>query len=100
MSFIPEKARASNKRLFMDSAEGFATILAIGATVFLVPAIWKFIAADCYALLRSLYGSGGLAELLFWMIKLGAYPLAFYAIRMSLVTTFMSFAFAAAMRLI
>lgn len=100
MSLFSEKAREANRNLFMDSSRGFATVVALIATLFLVPLAWQYVEEPCAQMLTALYGNGTLTTVLFWAVKLGAYALCFYALRMSLVTAFVSLAFGAAMRFV
>lgn len=83
--------------LFIRSMDGFATCAAAVATVFLVPVLWDGVEALVARELVRLHGED-MAILFFWAIKLGAYPLMFFAIRMSLATTYAALALTVAMR--
>lgn len=83
--------------LFTRSMDGFATMAALGATVFAVPVAWEMVEEWVARELLRLYGDA-MAVLMFWALKLGAYPLVFFAIRMSLATTYAALAISVAMR--
>ena len=74
---------------FMDSAGGFATVLAGIATVFAVPPFWGLVDGYIAHELVELYDES-IAILAFYGIMIATYPLVFYAIRMSLMTTFVT----------
>ncbi|MEO1318422.1 MAG: hypothetical protein AAFW01_17845 [Pseudomonadota bacterium] len=83
--------------LFTRSVDGFATMAALAATVFVVPVAWVMVEDWAARELLDLYGEP-MAVVMFWALKLGAYPLTFYAIRMSLATTYATLAIGIAMR--
>ncbi|MGD1922804.1 MAG: hypothetical protein ACFB03_01255 [Paracoccaceae bacterium] len=85
------------RSLFVRSVDGFATMAALAATVFAVPVLWFGIESWVARELVRLYGDD-MAIIMFWALKLGAYPLVFFAIRMSLATTYAALAISVAMR--
>lgn len=89
--------RSQPSSLFTRSMDGFATMAALIATVFAVPVLWAMVEDWAARELLRLYGES-LAVIFFWALKLGAYPLVFFAIRMSLATTYAALALSLAMR--
>ena len=83
--------------LFTRSVDGFATMAALAATIFAVPVAWVMVEDWAARELFRLYGEP-MAIVMFWALKLGAYPLVFFAIRMSLATTYAALALSVAMR--
>lgn len=83
----------------MSSMNGFATVLASIATVFVVPPIWGAFELRIWAELLALYDEI-IAIPAYWGIMLATYPLVFYAIRMSLMTTLIAGAIGVALRFV
>lgn len=85
--------------LFSRSLDGFNSMAALFATVFAVPVIWASFEPWIAREILRLYGED-VGFLMFWGLKLGAYPLVFFGIRLSLTTTYATIALSLAMRLL
>lgn len=99
MPWTPEHVRNQNRGTFVDSARGFATLLALAVTLFATPLLWQQLEPTLWGWLIRLYG-GDLAWWLYWGLKLGAYGIVFYGLRMSLVTSLVAGATLAAVRFV
>lgn len=97
--FTPNKFKSSNQNSFMESAHWFATTLAVIGTVLIVPLVWAQIDEQVKSLTTQYYSSG-FASLAYLVVKLGAYPVCFFLLRMSLVTAFVSMAVGFAVRFV
>lgn len=82
---------------FWKSADSFAAVFAAIAAIFIVPPVWTYIEDDVSRRLYQLYDDG-LVPFLYFGVMIAAYPLAFFAIRMSLVTTAISLVVGLALR--
>ncbi|MGD1923190.1 MAG: hypothetical protein ACFB03_03235 [Paracoccaceae bacterium] len=83
--------QAPQTSLFTRSVNGFATCTALVLTLFVVPVLWGGLESWVARELVRLYGDD-IAIIAFWALKLGAYPLAFFAIRMGLASLYMALA--------
>ena len=77
------------KPLIATSGKWLATFVGIYAAIFWTPDAW---AAWENTILRAIHAryDGGIAAFVYWLLKLGAYPLVFFAVRMGLGIAFVS----------
>jgi len=87
-----------NKQVFLQSAEWFANCMALIAMILVAPEIVDRIEEPLDQLLIAQHGYGDWAAFLAWMVKMGIYGALFFALRMSLVTAFVTAATAFAVR--
>lgn len=75
--------------LIAGSGKWLATCVGIYAAIFWTPDAWV---AWENAILHAIHAryDGGSAAFVYWLLKLGAYPLVFFAVRMGLGIAFVS----------
>lgn len=75
--------------LIATSGKWLATFIAIYASIFWTPDLWSYFED---ALLRAIYAryEGAGAAFVYWLLKIAAYPLMFFAVRMGLGVGFVS----------
>jgi hypothetical protein len=69
----------------LGSADGFSKVTAGIVAVFAVPPIWNMVDGYVAEKLFELYDDG-LVPILYYGLMIAAYPLVYFAIRMSLVS--------------
>lgn len=97
--FRKNPTREQNQSIFVGSAYWLANVLALIATVLMVPGLWKFIDPHVKELLLSLYEPES-AVWAYWLIWLASWAAIFFTLRMTFVTAFMAAAIAAAVRFV
>ena len=76
--------------LIATSGKWLATCVGVYATIFWTPDVWMTFEA---MILNAIYVryDGSTAAIVYWLLKLGAFPLMFFAVRMGLGVAFVSF---------
>ncbi len=85
-------------RVLTTSGKWLATVIAAFVMIILTPDLWGWGKDWVIDLIANRY-SGVWADIMFWAIKLGAYPLVYFATRMSIGLIFMGTALGAALKL-
>lgn len=87
-----------DSRVLTTSGRWLATIISAFAMILLTPDLWSM-TEDWAAGMISRRYSGFWAQAMFWAMKLGAYPLVFFATRMGIGLFFTSTAIGVALKL-
>lgn len=75
-----------------------AGLLAAGGTILLAPQVWPFVERPVAEAIFELYGQE-YATWVFWVAKLGFWPLTFFSLRLGILGAFMWLSLVAARRL-
>lgn len=75
--------------LIAGSGKWLASCVGLYAAIFWTPDVWAIWEADIVDAILKRY-SGNTAAILFWVLKLAAYPLMFFAVRMVLGVAFVA----------
>lgn len=85
-------------RVLTTSGKWLATVIAAFAMIILTPDLWGWAKDWITGVIHARY-SGVWAEIMFWTLKLGVYPLVYFATRMGIGLVFMGTALGAALKL-
>ena len=87
-----------DNRVLTTSGKWLATVIAFFAMIILTPDLWDLLGDWITALIGARY-DGVWADIMFWALKLGAYPMVYFSTRMLVGLIFMGTALCAALRL-
>lgn len=89
---------AQDSRVLTTSGRWLATVIAGFAAILLTLDLWSWV-EDAAASAVSRRYSGAWADVMFWALKLGVYPLVYFSTRMGIGLVFMGTALGAALKL-
>ena len=75
--------------LIATSGKWLATCVAVYGTIFWTPDLWMALEGSILRAIHARY-DGGAAAFVYWLLKIGAFPLMFFAVRMGLGIAFVS----------
>lgn len=81
-----------------SSGKWLAIVIAGVASVFVTPDLWRSFEPLIIENILARY-QGGLAEAIYWALRLAAYPLVFFAVRMTLGVVFVTLVMGVVMKL-
>lgn len=84
--------------LIAASGKHLATCIGVYSAIFWVPDIWNAWEDTIVQAILARY-EGTAAALIYWLLKIAAYPLMFFAVKMGLGITFLSFVMGVMMNL-
>lgn len=91
-------AGGGDGRLLPSSAKWFAIIVAVIVSILFTPDIWSLVERPAAGWVGERY-SGFWAKAMFWALKLGAYPLVFFGVRLLIALAYLGLSIGAAFRL-
>lgn len=94
----PPGGGSPHKPLIHASGKWLAVVIAVFATVFVTPDLWQAVEPLIIESILARY-SGGLAEAIYWVLRLAAYPLVFFGALMALGVIFVSLVMGVMMKL-
>lgn len=77
--------------LIAGSGKWLSIFVGLYAAVFWAVDIWAFAEPTIIEMIHDRY-EGGLAQAIYWLLRLAAYPLVFFAVKMGLGLAFVSIA--------
>lgn len=92
-------SRASNQASFVESAYWLANALAFIATILLMPTLSRHLGPHLWAYLHEVY-SANTADFAYFLVGIGSWVAAFFALRMTFVTAFVAAAIGVAVRFV
>ena len=75
--------------LIATSGKWFANVVGLWAAIFLTPDLWTMTEGMIWAAISARY-DGLWAEAVYWLLKIAAYPLTFFGVRLSIGLAFVS----------
>lgn len=84
--------------LIAASGRWLATCIAVYATIFWTPDVWEHLEPSLSRAIAARYDGFG-ANLVYWLLKIAAYPLMYFGVRMGLALAFMGLAMGVMLKL-